>query len=108
MQLRTQGAGRLRAGVVSTSDSSPPGDPGAAAPAAAARSASTMHCSGPGHRGGWRRRRNPCSIHPSFLCQLSVRSCLESKALPALPPEKEGRKRKREKGNCPASRQGDS
>lgn len=67
----------------------------AAAPAAAARSASTMHCSAGGHSRGGRRRRNPHSVHPSFLCQLSIRSCLESKALLQLLREKDRRGREK-------------
>lgn len=79
----------------------PPLDPGAAAPAAAARSASTMHRCARGHSGGGRRRVNPRSVHPSFLCQLGdVHCCLGSKALPPLSRD-EGRKSKREKGKLP-------
>jgi hypothetical protein len=76
LQVGAQGAG----GMVSTSDSSPPRDPGVAAPAAAARAVSTMHCCARGHRGGGRRRpTDPRSVHPSFLCQLSECRCSGSR-----------------------------
>ncbi|XP_011734797.2 uncharacterized protein [Macaca nemestrina] len=76
----------------------PPLAPGAEAPTAAARSPSTMHRCARGHRGGGRRRVNPRSVHPSFLCQLGgAHRCSESKALPPLSRDEEGRKRKRGK-----------
>lgn len=92
VQVGARGTRRPRVGTVSTSDSSTARDPGAAGPAAAARSASTMHCSAGGHRGGGRSRADACSVRSSFPRQLSVHCCLGSKAFLPLPQRRTDRR----------------